>query len=424
MRSPADRRALEWGLRAAALALLVWLIVLASLPRQLRGRAEADLAQWETMRAEWAWHPPADSMAVVLSAAPAPAVRDWLVALRRSGTIVGWSNDGIPPVMLEVEPRQDPAGGLLLRLAGPSGATVSFADGLGVLDTVVIGVDAGSTVRLPPVAGPVIGSLGNTSAWATSAGSDTHRRILLLGLAGWEARFVAAALEERGWVVDARYAVAPGIDVSQGAPMPPDTARYSAVIVLDSAADRYAGAIGNFVRSGGGLVLTGRVGAALRALTPGTMAATPRHAAAIAFEPDDPRRALSYAELRPLVPDAVPLEVREGRPVVAGRRVGAGRVVQSGYRDSWRWRMSGGEGSVAAHRAWWADLVAGVAYAPAAMDQPGDPAPFARLVDALGAPTTPSPARPPGAPLYPWLVAGLFLCLLLEWTSRRLRGAR
>lgn len=424
MRLLADRRALEWALRAAALALLGGLIVLASLPRQPRGRVDVDLARWETVRAEWAWQPPADSMAVMLDAAPMPAVRDWLMALRRAGTVVTWSNGGIQPVMLEVEQRQDPAGGVMVRMAGPPGARVSLSDGLGFLDTVSIGPDEGSTVRLPPVAGAVTASLGRTSAWVSGTSADTRRRILLLGAAGWEARFVGAALEERGWVVDARYAVAPGMDVTQGIPMPLDTASHSAVIVLDSTADRYAGAIGSFVRSGGGLVLAGKVGASLRALAPGAMTATVRHAAAITFAPDDPRRALPYVELRSLVADAVTLEVRGGRPVVAARRVGAGRVVESGYRDSWRWRMQGGEGSVAAHRAWWSDLVAGVAYAPAATEQPGDPAPYASLVDALGPATTLPPVRVPRLPLYPWLVAGLFLCLLLEWTSRRLRGAR
>ncbi|MEZ4413863.1 MAG: hypothetical protein R2910_12820 [Gemmatimonadales bacterium] len=335
-----------------------------------------------------------------------------------------WSNAGIAPIGLEVEPKRDPAGGVLVRLAGSAGDTVALADALGPLDRTSIGVGGGATVRLPPVAGAVRASLGPTTAWAESDTASTHRRILLLGTAGWEARFVARALEERGWVVDARYAVAPRIDVRQGEPMPLDTASHAAVVVLDSTANRLAGAIAGFVRSGGGLVVAGDAGASVGRLAPGGMAGPVRHATALAFEQADPRRALAYVELRPLSPGAVTLETREDRPVVAARRVGAGRVVGVGYRDTWRWRMQGGEGSVAAHRAWWADLVAGVAYAPLSTGHAGDGAPLASLVDALGPPSSLPPARPLRTPVYPWLVAALTLCLLLEWTSRRLRGAR
>ncbi len=235
---------------------------------------------------------------------------------------------------------------------------------------------------------------------------------------------MAAALEERGWTVDARYTVAPGLDVSQGTLLPLDTASHAAVIVLDSTANRYAGTLERFVRSGGGLVLAGEVGASLRQLAPAARRGQGTHAAAITFEPGDPRRALSYVELRSLSTEGVTLETRDGGVVVAARRVGAGRVVEIGYRETWRWRMQGGEGAVAAHRAWWADLVAGVAYAPAARNQPGDPAPLASLVDALGPATPLPPARTPRGPLYPWLIAGCGLCLVLEWSSRRLRGAR
>lgn len=421
---PADRRALERGLRVAALALLGWLIVLALLPAQVGGRVTVVPDDLDRIGSGWGWRPPAESLSVALDAAPSPLARDWLVALRRTGTTVMWSNVGVAPIVLEVEPKRDPAGGVLARLAGPPGTMASLADGLGPLDSTAIGDVGGATVRLAPIVGAVHASVGGTTAWASSDTADTHRRVLLLGAAGWEARFVARALEERGWVVDARYAVAPRIDVTQGELVFPDTASHAAVVVLDSTASRYAGAIVGFVRSGGGLVMAGDAGASLDRLAPGGTAGPTRHATAITFEPDDPRRALSYVELRPLSPEAVTLESRDGRPVVAARRVGAGRVIGVGYRDTWRWRMQGGEGAVAAHRAWWADLVAGVVYAPLTAGHAGNVAPLASLVDALGPPASLAPARPLQAPLYPWLVAALMLCLLLEWASRRLRGAR
>ena len=47
--------------------------------------------------------------------------------------------------------------------------------------------------------------------------ADTTARlgaVVIIGRAGWEAKFVAAALEERGWSVRLRVSVAPGIVVT------------------------------------------------------------------------------------------------------------------------------------------------------------------------------------------------------------------
>jgi hypothetical protein len=109
-----------------------------------------------------------------------------------------------------------------------------------------------------------------------------------------------------------------------------------------------------------------------------------------------------------------------------------GRVVQAGYRDSWRWRLEGAPG---AHRAWWSALASAVAYAPTALvpSTPtalsADPAPYAGLVDAIGTPTPRAgggAAVPdPGVPLARWpLFLAILGLLLLEWASRRARGAR
>ena len=99
--------------------------------------------------------------------------------------------------------------------------------------------------------------------------------------------------------------------------------------------------------------------------------------------------------------------------------------------ESWRWRMEGPADGVAAHRAWWSSLVAAVAYAPTvprpirvdALGDDGLDAPRARLVDALGEPTAPDAAPVRGAALRPWVLVAALLLLLLEWASRRLRGA-
>ncbi|HEY0970737.1 MAG TPA: hypothetical protein VGE02_07165, partial [Gemmatimonadales bacterium] len=146
---------------------------------------------------------------------------------------------------------------------------------------------------------------------------------------------------------------------------------------------------------------------------------------------DEPRRGLP---LRPVAvrADAVPLETRGGSVAVAARRVGAGRVVQLGYDETWRWRMAGAEGAPAAHRAWWSGLVAAAAYAPRGSDAAAvlDDAPVARLIAALGAPsaeladgaTEGRGAVERGAPA--WIFPLVAIILLAEWASRRLRGAR
>jgi hypothetical protein len=84
---------------------------------------------------------------------------------------------------------------------------------------------------------------------------------------------------------------------------------------------------------------------------------------------------------------------------------------------------------VAAHRAWLARVVAAVAYAPhilAVHDSLADPAPLADMVDRMGprSPTvddrTPLQEEVPSSVLFGILLASL----LIELTSRRLRGVR
>ncbi|HEU4787753.1 MAG TPA: hypothetical protein VFS57_10100, partial [Gemmatimonadaceae bacterium] len=110
----------------------------------------------------------------------------------------------------------------------------------------------------------------------------------------------------------------------------------------------------------------------------------------------------------------------------AARRVGAGRVLQVGYDDSWRWRMAGGPGSEAAHRMWWSRVAASVAYVPvggsAERDGSGAMAPVAHLVDRIG--PARAPVQRPGSRRVDSriLMAIIMILLLTEWGSRRLRG--
>src|ERR1019366_3377028 len=76
--------------------------------------------------------------------------------------------------------------------------------------------------------------------------------VLVVGRAGWEAKFAVAALEERGWTVEARLFVAPGADVTQGSRGAIDTSRYAAIVALDTTLGAVAASVAWVGRGGGG----------------------------------------------------------------------------------------------------------------------------------------------------------------------------
>lgn len=422
------RGALEWALRSGVLILLAWVTWRSTAALgPSRERREARSSALRDSLEAWTLDPRAESLHVTLDELPARQARDWLVALRRAGAAMSWSSKGSGALALTIEPENDPAGGVRLALAAPTGSSVVVSDSLGVLDTVVTaGPSASLRVRaLLGVAGIAIGA---DSARATLRDSIARRGVLVLGSAGWEAKFVIAALEESGWNVSARLAVAPGIFVRQGG-VELDTSVTGVVVALDSTAARDAREIARFVNSGGGLVIAGGAarGSSFGSLVAGKSGARVS-AATIAFSDSAPRRALGFFPVA-VDDDAVPIESRDGEIAVAARRVGEGRVVQMGYDATWRWRMQGADASPEAHRAWWSHLVASAAYRPAHQlgydDTTVDPVPLASTFDALGAPTavergTAAPAAAPA--LRGWMLLAMLAMLLVEWASRRLRG--
>ena len=307
--------------------------------------------------------------------------------------------------------------------------------------------------RFASASPPLRASIGATEARVPIRVPDVTQRVMLIAQPGWESKFVAAALEESGWQVDGSYRVSPRTSVTLGTPMRLDTARYAVVVLLDSMSVD-ATALTRFVRQGGGLVLGGdalRV-PSLAAISPARATVT-RGALAGALLTDVPQNGLEAWELTPtrgsvvVRSDASDHSHRE--PVLVARRVGAGRVVASGYRNSWRWRMEGTNDGAAEHRAWWSGVLAlasrslAVEGDSAADPYPGNAAPYADLVARVGgalpqggvSSVTPAPARPaidrrldrlldrrrdvPGL-----LFIVIAFALLLEWTSRRLRGNR
>jgi hypothetical protein len=433
MPSPAEsaRRIGEQLLRAASLVLLAWMAwsllqTAPSAPTTVVTRERtlaAELPAWTVGRAPHRAH-------VIFDTVPGKATRDWLRALERTGTALGWSAPGIPALAVEVEPAAEPRGGARVLVSAPGDPLVTLRDDLGALDSAT-GNGGGVVFALPRLEGTAHAATGAQVARAPLTDSLRLGGVVVIGRASWETRFVAEALEERGWRVELRQVIAPGLEALRGRAASLDTSRVAAVIAADSTATREAGRIAAFVRSGGGLVLLADAARApaLAALAPGRVDAAVRPTQ-LAFVADAPRRALVLHPIRAIRGDAVPLERGPSGIAAAARRVGDGRVVLLGYEDTWRWRLSGGPDAPAAHRDWWSRVVASVAYRtelPIAHERTGDASPLASLVDALGPASTEPDAAEGGqtaTTLPVWMLALVSAMLLAEWGSRRLRGAR
>jgi hypothetical protein len=387
-----------------------------------RGIGRATLSNWSSFpKAPGRIH-------VQLDSVPSKIELAWLGALAGAGSSVTWSGD-LPGLMIDAQPVASPTGGTKVLVAAPSGSSVVMSDEVGVIDT-LRPHDAGASVTLNSVADHLSARAKSSVASTATRDSVVLRRILVIGEAGWESKFVVAALEEEGWRVDALIRVAPGVEVTQGSAAI-DTSRYSAVVALDAGASPYANRIVEFVRNGGGVIL-GPGAASLDAMAPLRAGAVGRSTSESRAIQSGGSISLTTLALTPIAlrSDAVPLERRAGVVATAARRIGAGRSLQLGYDDTWRWRMEGGEKSVRDHREWWTGLVSSVAYAPrvprVTTTTSTDEAPLAGLVAAIG------PATPAGgisnltgraSEWIAWLFVLLALALVGELASRRLRGS-
>ena len=425
------RQAVELLLRVAAIGVLAWALWLAARPLATgvtRERVAAD-ALGERLRA-WTRDGAPDSVRLTLDSLPDDSLLDWLVAVRRTGAAVAWSGD-VAPLALAVEPVNAPSGGARMLVAAPADSAIVARDAAGPVGT-IRATGGGGAARVPALAEPATARLGATSARAGAVDSLIPGPVLVLATAGWEARYVTSALEESGWRVDARLTIAPGLEVRRGSPGAIDTARYAAVVALDSGASAHARRVAAYARAGGGVVMSGVAAAlpALREIAPGAPGARVRPEV-VSFAADAPRRALSFLPILRMRTDALALEARGDRPVVAARRSGIGRVLQVGYDETWRWRMQGGEEGLEAHRRWWSDAVAAVALRRSLPVESSGisrraAAPRAAAFATLGPPSAAEAmsARPSAhRTLHPWMLVLSLMLLLAEWTSRRLRGA-
>jgi hypothetical protein len=366
---------------------------------------------------------------VQLDSVPSKIERAWLGGLAGAGSRVTWIGN-LAPVMIDAQPVASPTGGTRILVAAPSGSSVVMSDEVGLIDTLQPR-DAGASVTLNSVADRLTAGANGSVASTSTLDSVALHRILVIGEAGWESKFVVAALEEEGWKVDALIRVAPGVDVTQGSAAI-DTSRYSAVVALDAGASPYAKRIVDFARSGGGVIL-GPGAASLDAMVPlragavghsGSATRGVQAGEAITLE------TLPLAPITSLRSDATPFEQRGASVAIAAERVGAGRALQLGYEDTWRWRMTGGDETVRHHRLWWTRLVSSVAYVPrlarTTSTRSTDEAPMIGLVSAIGSVTQgDSKVGRSGNRSDPmaWLFVLLTLGLIGEIASRRLRGA-
>jgi len=341
---------------------------------------------------------------VRLGTPPSPTELAWLTALRHAGVAVAWTNAGIAPLAIEADPLADPAGGIAVAVAAPGGSRIAFRDSLGVLDTMVA-ANGGARTLIPAASEWIGASVGTTMARITVPAPLSLKRLLVEGSAGWETKFAIAALQERGWRVDALTHVAPGVDVREGSPQTQDTARYAAVVIVDTSAVMATRGLAVYVREGGGLVTL--------------------HDAATVGPPGE---------------HSVTLEQGANGAVTAAR-AGAGRIVRVSYANLWRRRMRNDPGvadPVATERAWLAQVLAAAARAEPAPQSEGPlagsfaagAAPLVQVVAQLGQPEPLTPARAlsrsAAARIVPdWLLFAAALAALgAEWLSRRLRGDR
>jgi hypothetical protein len=419
----------EWALRAAlvvGLAVALW----RSLHEGARGpevRATRGATLARTLR-DATRDARIGAVRLDVDSLPSALERAWLVALRRGGVATTWS--GAPAaIALAADRAREPVPSVHLLLVADTGAAVSLVDSAGALETLRSHA-GGASLDAADVIGVVQARRGAIAARTSLPAVTERRAILVLGRAGWETKFVLAALGEAGWQVRARLPAAPGVTVSDPALLPTDTSRYDAVVALDSTAADLAPAIARFVNQGGGLVVAGGATTIdeLRQLVPARAGA--RQPGRILLDADTVTpSALPLRPLTALRSDAVALERQTAGVSTAARRAGRGRVLAIGYDETWRWRMLGGAGGMAAHRAWWsrmAGLVAPDRDSVQGQRAGADAAPVAALVDALGPPSTGGRAssETPGQPLPIVLLVLVLAALLAETASRRFRGAR
>src|SRR5258705_2472624 len=336
MPSRADlRRGLEWLGRSVVITLLAVALWRALHPsgQGEEHRAATGATLGRTLR-DATTTPRIGSVSLAVDSLPSPVQRAWLSALRRAGVSVHWHGE-VPTFALDAERVREPVSRTRLLLVAQGSAFLALADSAGALDTVRLRA-GGASLEAGDVVGAVQAGRGAFVASASLPPASARREVLVLGRAGWESKFVLAALTEAGWRVRARLPAAPGVAITDPALLPIDTARYDVVVALDSSASDLAPSIARFVGTGGGLVAAAGATTldALRPLLPAR--AGDRRPGRILLDADSVTRAdLPLRPLEALRADAVPLERQADGTVAAERALRPWRVLAVAYDESW-----------------------------------------------------------------------------------------
>ncbi len=431
--------ALLHGVGLLCMALLLWHFLTPEMARRDQLRVGSDGRLNESLAALVS--SASDTIDVQLRASPDARTRAVLRALRGSGRRLQLTSErALTPVAVSVQAEWRASGGTRVQTVGADSVPAVIGDGAGIIESAIL-ASAGTQFRTGPVQGVLRVGTGAASAAASPvvARAPQSARVLVVGEATWESRFLIAALEEAGWPVDAAVSLSPKVTVTSGSGRVPSRDKQSIVVLLPGASRSTMGALPDFVSMGGGLVIVGDAArsaglASLRAGSPGATIA----GEVGAESGTDARQGLDLVPIATLVNGGVPLELRNGRIAIAARRVGAGRVVQVGYQNSWLWRMAGNDDAPLAHRRWWTDILSGVVPQTAPMKRLSldaehdtlDAAPIAALARDVGIPRIrPSSVRTTSrtfiASLDPrWLLGVALLSMLASWLLRRWRGLK
>jgi len=422
------------GIGVLCMVLLAWRLFLPPQNRAVTATVAAtgtlDQSVLDLLRA------PRETIDVTLDGIPDARTRAMLRAVRASGhTLRIAAPTALAAVAVSAEQEWRASGGTRLQVVSSDTVRQVVSDAAGLIDSIAI-VSTGLMTR----AGPLQGALrvGRAAASPLASTAPVEARVLVLGAATWESRFLIAAIEESGWPVDAAVSLSPRVTITQGAARLPLRARHAIVVILPGAPASAVALLPAFVRSGGGLVIVGEAArasglASVRAGAPGITLSGEAGAEAS----DEPRHGLDLVPITVLADGSVPLESRDGRVAVAARRLGAGRVIQVGYDNSWLWRMGGNDESPVAHRRWWTALLSGIVSQRAPASRVAitpqydtlDAAPLSALTRDLGLPAirtasaVPAPSQSSVAALDPrWLLTLALVSLVSSWALRRWRG--
>ena len=170
---------METALRALSLLLIAWMLWLSLDHGKNESAVAAKTADLSVALSDWTRNGIApDNIYVNLDSVPTLRQRDWLAALRASGSKVSW-NGSLPAVGIDVEPIASPTHGYNIRVSAPAGKAVVIGDEIGPIDTVTA-ESGGAHVAVPSASGVVTATSAGATAHAILPDTLRIRRVLVL----------------------------------------------------------------------------------------------------------------------------------------------------------------------------------------------------------------------------------------------------